>query len=217
MKSTSLFFLLLFVSVTTNSQQKWDTKIQHNLPAILKKHRALVSIPNIATHKKDMFRNIDWVTTAFQKLDFNVSLLETTTLPVFLAEKTVNKDAKTVLFYLHLDGQAVNPKKWQQEDPFVPVLKEQDALGNWKRIDWKNIDGKINPDWRVFGRAAADDKAPIIMLLSALEILKNQHKNPNFNIKIILYHGIKLSFVQSDMFLNSNLWHNSISLLFLSF
>ncbi len=186
MKLTATLFLILSICINGYSQQKWDYKIQQNLPAILKKHRALVSIPNIATNKKDMFRNIDWVTTAFKKLDFNVSLLETTTLPVFLAEKTVNKDAKTVLFYLHLDGQAVNPKKWQQEDPFVPVLKEQDASGNWKRINWKNIDGKINPDWRVFGRAAADDKAPIIMLLSALEILKNEHKNPNFNIKIIL-------------------------------
>ncbi len=186
MKLTATLFLILSICINGYSQQKWDYKIQQNLPTILKKHRDLVSIPNVSTNKEDMFRNIDWVTTAFQKLDFNVSLLETTTLPIFLAEKTVNKDAKTVLFYLHLDGQAVNPKKWQQENPFVPALKEQDASGNWKRIDWKNIDGKINPDWRVFGRAAADDKAPIIMLLSALEILKNEHKNPNFNIKIIL-------------------------------
>jgi acetylornithine deacetylase/succinyl-diaminopimelate desuccinylase-like protein len=74
---------------------------------------------------------------------------------------------------------------WNQKDPFIPVLKEQKLDGKWEAIPWSNLKGNINDDWRIFGRAAADDKAPIIMMLSALELMQKQHLNPKFNIKII--------------------------------
>lgn len=180
----SLFLCLL--SLQVNSQTDWDTKIQQELPEILKQHRALVSIPNVASDEPNMMKNVDWVTEAFQNLDFTISILKTTTLPVFFAEKEVDPKAKTILFYLHLDGQAVNPQKWEQKDPFQPVLKEQDTLGDWKIIDWSHIDKETDPDWRVFGRAAADDKAPIIMMLTALRFLKEQQQQLKYNVKIIL-------------------------------
>jgi acetylornithine deacetylase/succinyl-diaminopimelate desuccinylase-like protein len=182
----SLFLLLCLFSITANAQVNWDEKIKQELPEILQKHRELVSIPNVASDQENMMKNVDWVTNAFEKLNFKVSILETSTLPVFLAEKMVDPKAKTILFYLHLDGQAVNPAKWNQKDPFRPVLKEQDGDGVWQIINWSRINSNINPDWRVFGRAAADDKAPIIMMLSALEFLQKQQQELKYNVKIIL-------------------------------
>lgn len=182
----TLFLLLFFFANSVIAQTDWDAKIQEKLPSILEKHRELVSIPNVASDEANMMKNVDWVTNAFEQLDFTVSILETSTLPVFLAEKEVNPDAKTILFYLHLDGQAVNPEKWFQKHPFRPVLKEQDANGVWQIINWSRIKTHIDPDWRVFGRAAADDKAPIIMMLSALEFLQQQQQNLKYNVKIIL-------------------------------
>ncbi|WP_298425915.1 M20/M25/M40 family metallo-hydrolase [uncultured Kordia sp.] len=182
----TFLLLLYFFANSALAQTNWDTKIKEELPSILEKHRDLVSIPNVASDEVNMMKNVDWVTNAFEKLDFKVSILETSTLPVFLAEKVVNPNAKTILFYLHLDGQAVNPAKWNQKDPFRPVLKEQDANGVWQIINWSRIKTYIDPDWRVFGRAAADDKAPIIMMLSALEFLQQQQQNLNYNVKIIL-------------------------------
>jgi acetylornithine deacetylase/succinyl-diaminopimelate desuccinylase-like protein len=132
-----------------------------------------------------MFKNITWVSRELNKLNFKVNVLASETLPVLFAEKNIDKDLKTVLFYFHLDGQPVNPKMWNQEDPFIPVLKERNEEGVFEEIDWNNLDKKIVDDWRIFGRAAADDKAPIIMLLSALEILQNQKTKPTFNIKIV--------------------------------
>lgn len=189
MKKTNLHYILIMLCLlcaNVNAQTNWDTKIQDKLPEILKKHRELVSIPNVASDEENMLKNVAWVTTEFEKLNFKVSILETATLPVFFAEKEVNSKAKTILFYLHLDGQAVNPAKWNQKDPFIPVLKEQDIAGNWQLIDWSLINTTINPEWRVFGRAAADDKAPIIMMLSALELLQQQQQKLSYNIKIIL-------------------------------
>lgn len=182
----SLLLLLYMLTNLVIAQTNWDAKIKEELPNILERHRELVSIPNVASDEANMMKNVDWVTNAFEKLNFKVSILETSTLPVFLAEKQVDSNAKTILFYLHLDGQAVNPRKWFQKDPFRPVLKEQDAEGNWQIINWSRIKTHIDSDWRVFGRAAADDKAPIIMMLSALEFLQQQQQNLQYNVKIIL-------------------------------
>lgn len=168
------------------TQNKWDKAIEEVLPQTLKTHREFVSMRNVASNHEDMHKNLTWATKEFEKRAFSVRLLESSTLPVFLAERQVSKKAKTVLFYLHIDGQAVNPDKWDQEDPFIPVLKEADEKGNWSTIDWSNIDKGINPDWRIFGRAAADDKAPIMMMLTALDLLENARTKLKYNIKIIL-------------------------------
>ncbi len=189
MKKHPLFTIILLFFIVCNvvhAQTNWEEKIKQQLPEVLKKHRELVSIPNVASDTVNMMKNVAWVTTEFEKLNFTVSILETSTLPVFLAEKEVDPKAKTILFYLHLDGQAVNPAKWYQKDPFRPVLKAQDADGNWEIINWSRIKTHIDPEWRVFGRAAADDKAPIMMMLSALELLQQQGQKLSYNVKIIL-------------------------------
>ena len=168
-----------------NAQNSWDALIDQNFRQVLEKHKALVSIPNLPENLENMMKNVKWVSNEFKALDYKVSVLEATELPVLFAEKNYNKDFKTILFYLHLDGQPVNPDMWDQDDPFVPVLKKQNQNGDWEAIDWNNLDNKIDDDWRIFARAAADDKAPIIMLLSALEILEQQNDTPKFNIKVV--------------------------------
>jgi acetylornithine deacetylase/succinyl-diaminopimelate desuccinylase-like protein len=183
MLSTAFFILLYSAGV---AQQNWDAAITRVLPQTLKKHREFVSIPNVADNHQDMMRNVAWVREPFEQQGFTVSLLESASLPVFLAERTTDKEAKTLLFYFHLDGQAVNPENWDQADPFVPVLKQMTEDGSWEEISWDHLDGEVNPEWRVFGRAAADDKAPIMMMLTALELLAQQEEPISYNVKIIL-------------------------------
>lgn len=182
-----LTIITLFLSsLFLNAQSNWDTQIDNNLRSVLQKHKALVSIPNLPENKENMLKNVDWVTNEFNALNFKVTALESPTLPVLFAEKSYNPNFKTVLFYFHLDGQPVNPKMWNQKDPFVPELKAQAENGDWETIAWSKLDETINDDWRIFARAAADDKAPIIMILSALEILQQQKQEPTFNIKIVI-------------------------------
>jgi len=177
---------LFLLSLCLNAQSNWNSQIDNNLRSVLQKHKALVSIPNLPENKENMLKNVDWVTKEFKALNFKVTALESSTLPVFFAERNYNKDLKTVLFYFHLDGQPVNPKMWNQEDPFIPVLKAQNKNGKWDTIPWDKLNSKINDDWRVFARAAADDKAPIIMFLSAIDILQQQKQAPKFNIKVVI-------------------------------
>jgi len=155
------------------------------LKITLLRPKELVSIPNLPQNHEGMLKNINWVANQYNKLDFKTSLLETSTLPILLAEKVYDPNFKTVLFYFHIDGQPVNPDSWDQDDPFIPVLKKKDSTGVWHILDWNALNGKIDDEWRIFARAAADDKAPIVMLLSALKILKDKNDNPNFNVKII--------------------------------
>jgi acetylornithine deacetylase/succinyl-diaminopimelate desuccinylase-like protein len=177
--------ITVLLPIVAFAQSKVDKVIDEGMRNTLALHKELVSIPNLPDNKEMMLKNINWVANQFNKLDFSTTLLESSTLPVLLAEKVYDPKLKTVLFYFHIDGQPVNPAAWDQEDPFVPVLKELDANGDWKAIDWSKLDGAINDEWRIFARAAADDKAPIIMMWSALKILKDQKTKPSFNIKIM--------------------------------
>lgn len=180
-----LFILTIFSFGFLNAQVTWDAKIDSKMFNVLMSHKELVSIPNLPADEKKMNDNISWVKNRYEKVGFKIKTLKSSTLPVLFAERKINPKLKTVLFYFHLDGQPVNPNAWNQKDPFVPVLKELKEDGNWKTIDWSNLKREINDDWRIFARAAADDKAPIIMFLSALELMKANNKSPKFNIKII--------------------------------
>ncbi|MFI8379129.1 M20/M25/M40 family metallo-hydrolase [Leeuwenhoekiella sp. NPDC079379] len=179
-----LFYFALFCGIALpTSAQSQD--VDDALRKTLLLHKELVSIPNLPEDEASMLKNINWVADYYQKLDFKTTLLPSSTLPLLLAEKVFNPKFKTVLFYFHIDGQPANKANWDQENPFTPVLKKQDSAGNWQNLDWHALDSKIDDEWRIFARAAADDKAPIIMFLAALEQLDAQNKKPNFNIKVI--------------------------------
>ncbi|MEI7789691.1 MAG: M20/M25/M40 family metallo-hydrolase [Alphaproteobacteria bacterium] len=88
---------------------------------------------------------------------------------------------RTAIFYAHYDGQPVTRTQWSS-DPFVPVMR--DGLAG-KDLDWKAAKPPFNPEWRLFGRATADDKSAIIAFLTAFDALKALHRKPSVNIKVV--------------------------------
>lgn len=177
------YFLLLHPAGAQSPREK---AIEDFLPALLQKHREFVSLPNVASDSAGIYQNLEWVTREFENRSFAVQWLESSTLPVFLAERKSPGAQKTLLLYFHLDGQPVDASRWDQEDPFGPVLKAKDEYGNWQTIPWERAKGNINPEWRIFGRAAADDKAPIMMFLKALDLLASENQEISSNLKVIL-------------------------------
>ncbi len=182
MKIIKLLLLLPFLSW---GQVDIDQLIDANFKEILLEHKAFVSLPNLPSNPDLMLKNIDWVQKKYDALGYNTSRLTSETLPILLAEKIIDPNYKTILFYFHIDGQPVDPSKWDQEGPFTPVLKKQNSKGDWETIEWSSIEQNIDDEWRIYGRAAADDKAPIMMFITALELLKKQGREPSFNIKVI--------------------------------
>ncbi len=54
-----------------------------------------------------------------------------------------------------------------------------------KDVDWKAAKPPFNPEWRFFGRAAADDKSSITAFLTAFDALTALHHKPSVNIKVV--------------------------------
>ena len=189
----SLVFIILFqCSLMAYSQKKnLDANQIQNLTT---KHIAgsypelieFLSIPNDAHYPEDIKKNLDWLEKAFLKRNFACTILPNEGNPVFYASREVDKAKKTVLFYMHFDGQPVDPSKWGQENPYKPVIKEKNEQGKWVNINNENPLQNPDKEWRIFARSASDDKSPIIMFLTALDILDKEKIKPAYNIKVIL-------------------------------
>jgi acetylornithine deacetylase/succinyl-diaminopimelate desuccinylase-like protein len=174
---------------------------QQNFPEFF----ALLSMPNDAVVPADIQKNADWLEAAFRRRGFATRQLPNDGKPLVFAEyerKVAN--AKTILFYMHFDGQPVIPAQWAQKSPWTPVLKRRrpDAAPpplatftpartrgapQWEEIDASRLqEAEIDPEWRIFARASSDDKGPIMMFLTAFDALKATGLEPAINVKVLL-------------------------------
>jgi acetylornithine deacetylase/succinyl-diaminopimelate desuccinylase-like protein len=179
MKKLAILYLLLCTSFV------YAQNVESKLNPALEELKDFIAIPNDALVAEDILKNIDWLDQKFKQRGFKTQVLETEGQPLFFAESSKVKNAKTLLFYMHLDGQSVDNSKWDQEDPYKAVLKAKDG-NDWKTLDWQELENKIDEDWRIFGRSTSDDKGPIVMFLQAIDLLKENNKSMPFNVKIIL-------------------------------
>lgn len=184
----SISFLLVFVS--TQAQRSRTS----NLDEIASRHAVksfpefyeMLSIPNDAHFPDDIEKNVQWCEAAFARRGFTTKRLNTETVPLLLAERPVKNAKKTVLIYLQIDGQPVNPSQWNQESPWKPTLKEKDAQGKWQPIAYERLNEDLNPDWRIFARATSDAKGPAMAFLASLDALNELKSEPNYNMKVIM-------------------------------
>ncbi len=147
--------------------------------------KEFVLIPNDALNLNNINKNITWLSQNFKKRNFETRVIQTEGAPLFYAELLFNEDAPTILFYMHFDGQSIDPSKWEQENPYKIELKEKSEKG-WDKIDWSKLKNELNYEWRLFGRSTSDDKGPIVMFLNAIDLLQKNDKDIRFNIKVIL-------------------------------
>jgi len=176
-----VFFLIFLVYSTVLFSQNVD----HKLKPAIEEIKDFIAIPNDALVYDDILKNIKWLEEKFTDRGFIIKVLETEDKPLFFAELPRKENAKTILFYMHFDGQSVDLSKWDQEDPYKAVLKTKDG-NTWKNLDWSELDKNIDESWRIFGRSTSDDKGPIVLFLNAIDLLKENHKNIPLNVKVIL-------------------------------
>ncbi|MFM8758212.1 MAG: hypothetical protein ACKODS_01520, partial [Methylophilaceae bacterium] len=134
----------------------------------------------------DIEKNVGWCENAFAKRGFTTKRLHTQTVPLLLAERNVKNAKKTVLSYLQIDRQPVDPSKWEQESPWKPTLKEKNAEGKWASIPFEKLQTELKRDWRIFVRSASDAKGPAMAFIASLDALAEIKREPNFNIKVIM-------------------------------
>ena len=145
-------------------------------------------IPNVADQPSDVRRNADFLSRAFERRGFRVRLISNpANRPVVLAELPARPGLPTLLFYIHYDGQPVVPAEWSQSDPFTPVVRRRNAAGEWQDVGADALQTRpLDPELRVFARSASDDKAPILMMLTAFDLLAAEAEAPAFNVKVML-------------------------------
>ena len=191
-----LFFLIFILSISISASSQSRKKILETTNEVIQSNWnnffEMLSIPNDGYDTPNIERNIEWCEETFSRLGFNMERVKAESTspsmpnhPLLIGNKFISNKFKTVLIYFHMDGQPVDPSKWNQADPFDPILTDN-SNGNWVEIDRDRINTNPDPDWRIFGRSTSDDKGPPMMLVNALEILEKLNKKPEFNIKLII-------------------------------
>ncbi len=175
--------LVTFASSIAFAQD--DAQIKSQVSLAINELRDFVSIPNDALEHADINRNITWLTKKFSERGFNSTVLPTDGESLFFAALPMEDSKPTILFYMHLDGQSVDPTKWDQPNPYTVTLKSKDD-DTWKTQPFDSLVNNLNYDWRLFGRSTSDDKGPIVMLLNTIDLLKKNGVTIPFNVKVIL-------------------------------
>lgn len=194
MRPTSTAMAAFLLAAAASASWGFDAKDSRPAAqASFKEWLQVLALPNDATEPADIQKNAAWFAKAFERRGFAVRELANGDKPMVLASWNAaagTAPAKTLLLYAHMDGQAVKPAEWAQKSPWQPVLKQKSGKSGdsqWSEIALEQLQSaSVDPDWRVFARSSSDDKAPIVMLLAALDALRAKGMAPSANLKVLL-------------------------------
>src|SRR2546428_1235411 len=154
---------------------------------ILSEFTRLLAIPNVASDRENIRRNAQFIVAMIQRRGLNPQLLEAKTKdvpPAVFGEWKAPGATHAIVLYAHYDGQPVDPKQWTASPPFQPTWRSA-AMESGGQIVSLPTTGEINPEWRIYARAASDDKAGVMAILTAFDALRAQNVSPLLNIKFI--------------------------------
>ncbi|MBC8346275.1 MAG: M20/M25/M40 family metallo-hydrolase [Candidatus Marinimicrobia bacterium] len=158
--------------------------VKNNGATILKDFAYLLSMPNVASDRENIRKNAEYIRGLFQKRGFEMQLLEIDGAnPIIYGEYNTPGAKRTLCFYVHYDGQPVDSTKWMH-GPFEPILYDAAMDAEGKPIPFPEKQTKIDPEWRIYGRSAGDDKAPIMTILNAVDALQSSKIGFTSNIKL---------------------------------
>lgn len=180
--SIALLGASAMASKTTSLKDQVRTWRQSNEAAIVGELSDLTAFPSVAADPAGLRAAADHLAAQLKQRGLAVQLLPTGEgkAPVVYGELKTRGAKRTVVFYAHYDGQPVTPAQWAS-DPFKPVMRS--GLVDTPQVDWRAT-GRLDPEWRLYGRAVSDDKASIVAALAALDALKASGRKPSINIKI---------------------------------
>jgi len=152
---------------------------------ILQGFADLLAIPNDANDDINIRKNADHIVDLFAARDFEMELLEIDGAPPLIyGALDVPGATRTIAIYVHYDGQPTQDADWTHP-PFEPTLYSRAITEGGAPIAFPKAGDAIDDEWRLYGRSAGDDKAPIAALLAALDALAVANIPPSSNIKLI--------------------------------
>lgn len=207
MKPLKITTLLVILSLTSSAQdikRLTATHIQENGHQIIADFRTLLSIPNVAYDLPNINRNADYLKMELEKRDVQTRLLRMIGTPPIVFGYLPAKNATTTLaFYVHYDGQPVDTTQWTHS-PWKPTYYDKAMWDGGRPITFPKKGEPIDPENRIYARSAGDDKAPIIGLLTALDIIKQNKLKLKSNIVFFFEGQEEAGSMQLQRYLEDN-------------
>ena len=184
MKLVLSFLLTLSLVHAQNpaSQAARQWRQQHER-AIMDEFISLLAIPNIAADRANIQRNAETIAAMMQKRGIAAKLVSVPGgNPVVFGEIKTPGATRTIVLYAHYDGQPLDPKEWATP-PFTPTLRDKQIERDGQVIALPAVGKPFDPEWRLYGRGSADDKAPIIAMLAAVDAIHAAGLKLKSNVK----------------------------------
>ena len=151
--------------------------------AILDEFAALLSIPNIASDRANIERNAGAIRDMLVTRGVNARVVTRAGAnPIVFGEIRTPGATRTIGFYAHYDGSPLDPREWSSP-PFTATIRSGGPKG--PEVALPAPGGRIDPEARIYARGAADDKAPIIAIVTALDAIRNAGLTHRANVKFM--------------------------------
>ena len=133
-------------------------------------------------------KNAEYIKAELEKRDVQSQLLRMVgTPPIVFGYLPVPKAKRTLAFYVHYDGQPVDKTSWTN-DPWKPTYYSKAIFEGGIPMDFPSDASFIDPEHRIYARSAGDDKAPVISILTALDIIKENKLKITSNL-VFFFEG----------------------------
>ncbi|MEE8497074.1 MAG: M20/M25/M40 family metallo-hydrolase [Acidimicrobiia bacterium] len=153
---------------------------EENAPSILGEFAELLAIPNTAADSEGLERIATWIQEAMTARGIDAEVVSMDGAPpVVVGHIDGIPEALTIGIYAHYDGQPVAPERWASP-PFTPTLLTRKLEDGGEEIAFPATGEPVDPDWRLYARGSSDDRAPIAMLLAALDAVPQRGNNVVF-------------------------------------
>lgn len=205
MRIITALFVLIVISRTAQDINKLAEKhIDENGPQILQDFKTLLSMPNVAFDLPNINKNADHIIAELEKRGVETKLLRMVgTPPIVYGYYPVKGAKRTLAFYVHYDGQPVDKTNWTN-DPWEPVYYSDAIFNGGTPIEYPTKSSDIDENHRIYARSAGDDKAPIITILSALDMIQSNKIKATSNLVFFFEGQEEAGSRQLQQYLNDN-------------
>lgn len=146
-----------------------------NEVSILNDYLSFLRIPNVASDLPNIRRNAEYLVEQFEQRGADMELLtlpnQPDVPPVVYGELKAPNAERTLIIYVHYDGQPADPKNWTN-DPWDPTIYSGSMADGGEPMALPSSGEQVNPEWRIYGRSASDDKVPFPAILNTLDALQ---------------------------------------------
>ncbi len=155
--------------------------------AILAEFADLLALPNVSRDLDDVRRNAEAIVTLLTARGVDAGAVAIDgAAPVVIGRIDVGAE-RTIGIYAHYDGQPVDPTAWTFA-PFQPTLCTGLLAAGGQPVAMPGPGEAVDPEWRLYARSAADDKAPVLAVAAALDGLAAAGLAPAANV-VLLFEG----------------------------